>query len=73
MVVVVIPPAEHHQAFRLGIPNEGNVLQQFLSVAADALKESRKKKFGPEYNKQVVPNQLGKSSTEQGTLSDSAA
>lgn len=26
MVIVVISPAEHHQAFRLGVPNVGQVL-----------------------------------------------
>lgn len=48
VVVVVFSPAEHHQAFRLGIANVGNVLQQLLSVATDPLKEEvqGKKKSG---------------------------
>lgn len=44
MVVVVISPAEHHQPFRLGIPNEGEVLQQLLSVATDPLEEEDNEK-----------------------------
>lgn len=36
VLVVVLPPAEHHQAFRLGIPNVGKVLQQLLSVGTDS-------------------------------------
>ncbi|KAG7240188.1 hypothetical protein INR49_027228 [Caranx melampygus] len=43
MVVVVISPAEYHQAFRLGIPNEGKVLKQLLRVPADPLKEQPRK------------------------------
>lgn len=35
-VVVVISPAEHHQAFRLGLPDVVEVLQQFLGVATDS-------------------------------------
>lgn len=42
MVVVVISPAEHHQALRLGIPNEGKVLKQLLRVPADPLKKAAK-------------------------------
>lgn len=33
--VVVISPAEHHQALRLGVRNVGEVLQQLLSVGTD--------------------------------------
>ena len=39
VVVVVVSPAKHHQAFRLGIPNVGKVLKQLFSVATDPLKE----------------------------------
>lgn len=39
VIVVVISPAEHHQAFRLGIPDVGEVLKQLLGVATDTLKE----------------------------------
>lgn len=43
MVIVVISPAEHHQAFRLGIRNEGKILQQLLSMGTDSLQEQPKK------------------------------
>lgn len=42
VVVVVFSPAEHHQAFRLGISDVGEVLKQLLGVATDTLKEQDK-------------------------------
>lgn len=39
MVVVVLSPAEHHQAFSLGIPDVVKVLQQLFSVGTDPLKK----------------------------------
>lgn len=43
VIVVVISPAEHHQAFGLGISNEAKVLQQLLSVGTDSLGEQHMK------------------------------
>lgn len=39
VVVVVISPTENHQAFRLGVADVGDVLQQLLCVATDSLKK----------------------------------
>lgn len=41
MVIVVNSPAEDDQSFRLGIPNVGQVLQQFLRVSTDSLKKKK--------------------------------
>lgn len=41
VVVVVVSPAENHQAFRLGVADVGDVFQQLLRVAADSLKNDR--------------------------------
>lgn len=43
VVVVVVSPAEHHQAFGLGVADVGEVFQQLLRVAADSL---RRAEFG---------------------------
>lgn len=40
MLVVVVSPAEHHQAFGLGVGDVGAVLQQLLGVATDALRDT---------------------------------
>lgn len=39
MIIVVISPAEHHQALGLGIIDVGKVLKQLLSVGTDSLKD----------------------------------
>lgn len=41
VVVVVVSPAENHQALRLGVADVGDVFQQLLRVAADALEKKR--------------------------------
>lgn len=41
VVVVVVPPAENHQALRLGVADVGDVFQQLLRVAADTLEKKR--------------------------------
>ena len=42
VVVVVVSPAEHHQAFGLSLPDVVEVLQQLLGVSADSLEEQQK-------------------------------
>lgn len=42
VVVVVLSPAEHHQAFGLSLPDVVNVFQQLLRVGADPLKRHAK-------------------------------
>lgn len=41
VVIIVIAPAEHHQAFGLSLPDVMQVLQQLLSVGTDALEDKR--------------------------------
>lgn len=41
VVIVVISPAENHQAFRLCIADVGDVFQQLLCVAADSLERNQ--------------------------------
>lgn len=43
MVVVVVPPAEHHQAFGLSLPDVMQVLQELLGVGTNSLERKERK------------------------------